>query len=105
MAVTLDNNNFDQEVLKSDVPVFVDFYADWCGPCKAMGPVVEELANDYNGKAKVCKINVDEAQEIAARYKVMTIPTFMTFNKGEAMDTVIGVVPKATLEEKVNKML
>ena len=105
MALVLDNNNFDQEVLKSDIPVFVDFYADWCGPCKSMAPLVEELSGELEGKVKVCKINVDNAQEIAARYRVMTIPTFMIFNKGEAADTMIGVMPKQVLVDKINAVL
>ena len=83
MAVVLTTSNFDEEVYEAGMPVLVDFYADWCGPCKAMGPVVEELAGEFAGKAKVGKVNVDENQELAMRYNVMSIPTFLVL-KGKS---------------------
>ncbi len=101
MVKVLSKQDFDEIVLRSEVPVLVDFYADWCGPCKMMAPVVEELAEDMEGKALVCKINVDENMEIAQRYQVMNIPTFLVFKNGEAVDRVVGGVPKSTLEEKL----
>ena len=93
--------DFEDEVLKSDVKVLVDFYADWCGPCKMMGPVVEEIAEETEGRALVCKINVDENMEIAQRYKVMNIPTFLIFRDGKLADRVVGGVPKEALMEKL----
>ena len=83
MAKMLTSETFDKEVTESSLPVLVDFYADWCGPCKAMSPVVEQLAAEYEGKVKVCKINVDDSQDIAARFGVMSIPTFIFFKDGK----------------------
>ena len=99
MAMIFDGNNFDKEVIQSELPVLVDFYADWCGPCKMMAPVVDELATEYEGKVKIGKINVDNAQEIAAQYRVMTIPTFIYFKDGKPVNTIVGVVTKQKLEE------
>ncbi len=99
MAMIFDGNNFDKEVIQSELPVLVDFYADWCGPCKMMAPVVDELATEYEGKVKIGKINVDNAQEIAAQYRVMTIPTFIYFKDGKPVNTIVGVVNKQKLEE------
>lgn len=97
--------NFEEEVIKSDVPVLVDFYADWCGPCKMMAPLVEELAKEYEGKVKVGKCNIDEELETAQKYNVLSIPTFIVFKGGEAVDTQIGAVSKAELENKINNAL
>ena len=99
MAMIFDGNNFDKEVIQSELPELVDFYADWCGPCKMMAPVVDELATEYEGKVKIGKINVDNAQEIAAQYRVMTIPTFIYFKDGKPVNTIVGVVNKQKLEE------
>ncbi len=96
--------NFDSEVLASDIPVFVDFYADWCGPCKMMAPVVEELAKKYDGKIKVGKCNIDEEDGIARKYRIMSIPTMMIFSKGEAVATVVGAVPQEELEKEIEKV-
>ncbi len=95
----LNSENFENEVLNSEGTVFVDFYADWCGPCKMMGPVVDSLAQDLQGQVKVCKINIDDAQEIAEKYEVMTIPTFIVFKNGEPVARSIGVQPKDELME------
>ena len=95
-AVKLTTDNFDQEVLQAEQPVLVDFYADWCGPCKMMAPVVEEVANEAAG-VKVCKINIDENMEIAQRYGVMSIPTFIAFKNGEISGKQIGAIPKSAL--------
>ncbi len=96
-VVMLNEENFRQEVLKADVPVLVDFWAAWCGPCKMVGPIVEELANDYVGKAKVCKLNVDDCGRIAQSYGVMSIPTLILFKGGQEVNRVVGFRPKGEL--------
>ncbi len=103
--VTLTKDNFDTEVLQADGPVLVDFYADWCGPCKMQGPIVEELAQEMAGSnTKVAKLNVDEAQEIAGKYEVMSIPTLIIFNKGQVADKLIGVHTKDDLKARLEKV-
>lgn len=97
--------NFEKEVLTSDIPVFVDFYADWCGPCKMMAPVVEKLAEKYDGKLKVGKCNTDEEGELAKQYRIMSIPTMMIFIGGEIKETVMGAVPQSELEKAIEKAL
>jgi len=104
MAHKFTDENFEEEVLKSQVPVMVDFYADWCGPCKMMAPVVEELATDYEGTIKVGKLNVDEAPGISSKYRVMSIPTLLFIKDGQVVDTVIGAVPKSQLTDKIEKL-
>ena len=100
MVYTFTTENFDAEVLNSNVPVFVDFYADWCGPCKMMSPVIDKLADEYAGKIKVGKINVDDHPEIAARYGIMSIPNIKFFKGGQVVDEVIGAVPKPVMKQK-----
>jgi thioredoxin 1 len=97
--------NFEQEVLKSEKPVLVDFWAPWCGPCRAVGPVVEELAEAYKGRVKVGKINIDDNPKTATAYGVMSIPTLILFNKGAIMDKLIGLSPKERLEGLIKKAL
>lgn len=99
-VIKLTKDNFDQEVMQSDKPVLIDFYADWCGPCKMMGPVVEEVSNEMP-EIKVCKINIDEEMDLAQRYGVMSIPTFISFSGGEIKGKQIGAVPKSALVELV----
>ena len=97
MEIKVTDANFEQEVLKSEVPVLVDFWAPWCGPCQIVAPAVEEIAEEYQGKLKVCKINVDEAPNTSSRYGIMSIPTLAVFKDGEVMDKVIGALPKSEL--------
>ena len=97
--------DFDKEVLKADIPVLVDFYADWCVPCKMMAPVIEQLAEEYDGKLKVGKCNIDEEEEIRARYGVMSIPTMKVFVKGEEAVSVVGQMTKEELVAEISKVL
>ena len=97
MEMKFTSENFDAEVLQSDKPVLVDFFADWCGPCRMMAPVIEKIAEEYEGKAVVGKLNVDECSDIAARYGVMTIPTLLFFKNGEIINKFIGVTDKKQL--------
>lgn len=105
MALELNGANFEAEVIKSDIPVLVDFWAAWCGPCRAIAPVVEQLSTEYAGKVKVAKVNVDENRELAQKYGVMSIPTIIFFKNGEKTDQVIGFTGKADLEKKLNAIL
>src|SRR5215212_6100636 len=104
-VVTLQDGTFDQEVLKSDTPVLVDFWAVWCGPCKAIAPAVEELAKAYKGKLKVAKMDVDEHQGVPQQYGIRSIPTLLLFKGGRVVDTIVGAVPKSKLEESVKKAI
>ena len=104
MTTQFTEANFEQEVLQSDVPVVVDFYADWCGPCKMMSPVVEKLADTYAGRVKIGKLNTDEAQSLAAKYGVMSIPNIVFFKNGEVVDRQVGAVPQSVLEEKIKNL-
>ncbi len=100
-----DGNNFKHEVIESDVPVLVDFWAPWCGPCKMIGPVIEELAGDYAGKAKVGKVNVDDNQQLAAQYGIRGIPTVMVFKGGEMVESFVGLQQKRDLAAALEKNL
>jgi len=104
MATIWNDTNFQQEVLQSDIPVLVDFYADWCGPCKMMSPVIDQISNEYAGRLKVGKINVDESPNTSAQYRVMSIPTILFIKGGQVVDQVIGAVPKRQLVDKVEKL-
>jgi len=103
--ITFTDANFDAEVIKSDVPVLVDFWAVWCGPCKMIAPIVDELAGEYEGKVKIGKLDVDENQQVAIQYGVRSIPTVLIFKGGKVADTIIGAVPKAAIVEKINAQL
>ena len=96
--IIVTEQTFDREVLQSDLPVLVDFWASWCGPCRMLGPVVAQIAEEQAGKAKVCKINVDEQPALAARYGIASIPTVMVFRNGKVANTAVGFRPKAQLE-------
>jgi thioredoxin 1 len=103
--VELTNENFDTEVVSHKGTVLVDFWAPWCGPCRMVGPVVQELAGEYEGRAKVGKLNTDEAGEIASRYGIRSIPTLMFFKDGELVQQLVGAYPKAKIAEKLEASL
>jgi len=105
MALEITSANFEEIVLKSDKPVLVDFWAEWCGPCRMVGPIVDELHTDYDGKAVVGKVNVDDQQEIAAQYGIRNIPTILFFKNGEMVDKNVGVAPKADLAKKIDALI
>lgn len=105
MSIKFTDDNFKSEVLDSSVPVLVDFYADWCGPCKMMAPIVDAVANKYEGSIKVGKLNIDEDPKAAEKYSVMTIPTFLFIKNGEVVDKLIGVVSEEEIEDKMKAML
>ncbi|MBO1058757.1 MAG: thioredoxin [Dolichospermum sp. JUN01] len=104
-AEQVTDSTFEQEVLKSEVPVLVDFWAPWCGPCRMVAPVVEEIAEQYEGQIKVVKVNTDENPEIASKYGIRSIPTLMIFKGGDKVDMVVGAVPKTTLATTLEKYL
>lgn len=103
--IILDDKNFREEVLKSELPVLVDFWAPWCGPCKIVGPIVEELAIEYAGKLKVGKLNVDDNQQTAGQYGIMSIPTLAFFKKGQVVKTIIGAQGKDALKRAVEEII
>ena len=105
MALEITDANFEETVLKSDKPVIVDFWAEWCGPCRMVGPIIDEISNDYDGKAVVCKLDVDQHQEFAAKFGVRNIPTVLVFNKGELITRQVGVAPKKTYEVAITAAL
>jgi len=104
-VVNVNDQNFEQEVLNSSVPVLVDFAAEWCGPCKRLAPVIDELAGDFNGKALIARLDVDESQESASKFSIMSVPTLIFFKEGKPVDQVVGLVPKQSLADKLNALL
>lgn len=100
--VEITDDNFEAEVINSDLPVLIDFWAVWCGPCKMIAPIVEELATEYDGKAKIGKLDVDSNQQTSIKYGVRSIPTLLIFKDGELKDTIIGAVPKTKIVEQLN---
>jgi thioredoxin 1 len=105
MALEITDASFESDIIGSGKPAMVDFWAVWCGPCRMVGPVVEEIASEYEGKAIVGKVDVDTNQEVAAKYGIRNIPTILFFKNGEVVDKVVGVVPKEQLVEKLNAIL
>lgn len=103
--ITITDDNFESEVLKSDIPVLIDFWAVWCGPCKIIAPIVEQIAEEYNGKLKVGKLDVDSNQESSIKYGVRSIPTLLLFKNGQVKETVIGAVAKQNILQKINSVL
>jgi len=102
MALEFTDSNFEELVLKSDKPVMVDFWAEWCGPCRMVGPVVEELSKEYDGKAVIGKVNVDNNAQISMKYGIRSIPTILFFKNGELVDRSVGAVPKSALVTKLD---
>jgi thioredoxin len=104
-AIAVTDASFEQDVLNSEIPVLVDFWAPWCGPCRMVAPVVDEIAEQYDGKVKVVKLNTDENPGIAGQYNIRSIPTLMIFKNGQRVEQVVGAVPKATLATTLEKFL
>jgi thioredoxin 1 len=103
--IEVNQSNFETEISQADMPVMVDLWAAWCGPCRAVAPIVEEIATEFDGKAKIAKINIDENPAIAAKYNVMSIPTLLFFKDGEVQEQIIGLVSKEKIAEKLNSLL
>jgi thioredoxin len=102
-VITLEDGTFEQEVLKSDTPVLVDFWATWCGPCKAIAPHVDEVAKEFKGQVKVAKLDIDQHQAVPQKYGIRSIPTLLVFKGGRVVDTIVGLVPKSKLVDAVKK--
>jgi len=105
MVNEVKDQNFEEEVLKSKNPVLIDFWAPWCGPCKTISPVIDKLSEDYRGRFKFCKINVEEAQQTASEYGIMSIPALLFFKDGKKVDQIIGAVPETSIKSKIDALI
>ena len=105
MAIEVNDNDFQKEILDSDIPVLVDFWAPWCGPCRMVAPVLEELSGEYAGRVKICKVNVDQAPQSAGKYGIRAIPTLMIFKGGEMVEQIVGVQPREAIAAKLDAVL
>lgn len=105
MALTLTEDNFESEVLKSNIPVLVDFWAPWCGPCRSMAPIIDDLAKEFDGKVKIGKVNVDENRNLAGNYGVMSIPTLIFFKDGQNAGQLVGYIAKSALVKKIDSLV
>lgn len=103
--IEFNDDNFEEEVVKADQPVLVDFWAEWCGPCRMIAPVVKELADEYDGKAKIGKVNVDENSDVSMKYGIRSIPTLLIFKGGEVVDQIVGAVPKPAIKSKLEAQM
>ena len=99
MAIIITKDNYQKEVVESDIPVLLDFFATWCGPCKMLAPIIEELAGEYDGKVKICKVDVDNDPELAVKFDIASIPTLVLIKNGEPVDKHVGFLPKASIEK------
>src|SRR5712692_4915315 len=104
-VIHVTDGDFDSEVLRSDIPVFVDFYADWCGPCQVIAPTIDALSEEYAGKVKFVKVNVDDNQQVASKYEIMSIPTSMLFENGTVTDSLVGAFPAAAYRQHIERAL
>ena len=104
-AVNVTSQSWEQEVMQSDTPVMVDFWAAWCGPCKMIAPTIEELAEEYSGKMKVCKLNTDDSPDIASQHQIMGIPSLLFFKEGKVIDKIVGAASKKQFKEKIDAIL
>ncbi len=104
-VMEVSDKNFDAEIMKADKPAMVDFWAEWCGPCKMVGPIVEELAKEYKDKVKIAKMDVDQNRETPVKFGIRNIPTLIFFKNGEVAKTIIGAQPKSSIEEELKKLL
>ncbi len=104
-VIKIDNKNFQKEIVDSDTPVIIDFFADWCAPCRMMAPVFEEISGEYSGKLKFAKLNTDNSPELAARFNIMGIPCLIVTQDGEEVDRIVGFAPKAAMKQKIDSIL
>ena len=105
MATMINTQSFDEEVLKASIPVLVDFWAPWCGPCKALNPIIEKVEAEVGSKVKIVKLNIDESPEVASKYSIMSIPTMLFFKDGTVMDQLVGLVQKDKIVDRINKLI